>query len=144
MADSTFPADFCSQSTDVSVSGASASQEQLPATLGDYDLIEKLGEGGMGVVYKARQKQLDRIVALKVLPPDIGKDPAFAERFTREAKALAKLNHPQIVTIHDIGKPQSGLYYFVMEYVDGTDLRQVLQTGNLSPQESMAIVPQIC
>ena len=118
--------------------------EQIAGDFPQLEIIELLGRGGMGVVYKARQKQLDRIVALKVLPPGIGQDPAFAERFTREAKALAKLNHPQIVTIHDIGRTQSGLYYFVMEYVDGTDLRQVLQTGNLSPQESLAIVPQIC
>ncbi|MCH9023166.1 MAG: serine/threonine protein kinase, partial [Planctomycetes bacterium] len=118
--------------------------EQIAGDFPQLEIIELLGRGGMGIVYKARQKQLDRIVALKILPPDIGKDPAFAERFTREAKALAKLNHPQIVTIHDIGKTQSGLYYFVMEYVDGTDLRQVLQTGNLTTQEALAIVPQIC
>ncbi|MCH8218638.1 MAG: serine/threonine protein kinase [Planctomycetes bacterium] len=118
--------------------------DQIAGDFPQLEIIELLGRGGMGVVYKARQKQLDRIVALKILPPGIGQDPAFAERFTREAKALAKLNHPQIVTIHDIGKTQSGLYYFVMEYVDGTDLRQVLQTGNLSPQEALAIVPQIC
>ena len=67
----------------------------------------------MGAVYKARQKELDRIIALKILPPNIGKDAAFAERFTREAKALAKLNYPGIVTIHEFGQA-NGLYFFVM------------------------------
>ena len=71
------------------------------------------GCGGMGAVYKARQKNLDRSVALKILPPDIGRDPAFAARFAREAKALAKLNHPNIVTLYEVG--QAGdLFYFLM------------------------------
>jgi hypothetical protein len=94
----------------------------------------------MGAVYKARQPTLDRIVALKILPKR--DDPAFAERFTREARALAKLSHPGIVTVHDFG--QAGdLYYFVMEYVEGVNLRQA-ERGKLSPAEALAIVPQIC
>ena len=77
----------------------------------------------MGAVYKARQKNLDRIVALKVMPPEAAKDPAFAERFAREARALARLNHPNIVTVYDFG--QTGdVYYLLMEYVDGVNLRQ--------------------
>ena len=72
----------------------------------------------MGAVYKARQKQLDRLVALKILPPLIGQDEAFAERFMREARSLARLNHPRIVSIHDFGHTEAGLYYFIMEYVD--------------------------
>ena len=79
----------------------------------------------MGAVYRARQKELDRIVALKILPPDIGKDGAFAERFMREARALAKLNHPGIVTIYEFGRAE-GLYFFLMEYVDGVSLRELL------------------
>jgi len=67
------------------------------------EILELLGRGGMGAVYKARQKQLDRVVALKILPPGIGHDAAFAERFVREAKALAKLNHPNIVTLYEFG-----------------------------------------
>ena len=107
------------------------------------DISELLGCGGMGAVYKARQKNLDRLVALKILPPDIGSAPAFAERFAREAKALAKLNHPNIVTLYEFG--QAGeLFYFLMEYVDGVNLGQLLRSGRVSPREALAIVPQIC
>ncbi len=106
------------------------------------EILELIGQGGMGAVYKARQKELDRIVALKILPPSIG-DAAFAERFAREAKALARLNHPGIVTIYDFGR-SNGLYFFLMEYVDGATLRQVLQGGRISPREALAIVPAIC
>ena len=107
------------------------------------EVLEPLGCGGMGAVYKARQKNLDRFVALKILPAGIGSDPAFAVRFSREAKALAKLNHPNIVTIHDFG--QAGeLFYFLMEYVDGVNLGQLLRSGRISSREALAIVPQIC
>jgi serine/threonine-protein kinase len=97
----------------------------------------------MGAVYKARQLGLDRWVALKILPPDASRDPAFAQRFGREARALAKLNHPHIVSVFDSGQA-GGLYYFVMEYVDGVNLREAIQTSELGPQEAMAIVPQLC
>jgi serine/threonine protein kinase len=83
--------------------------EELARKFPQLEIIELIGRGGMGAVYKARQKELDRIVALKILPPGIGEDAAFAERFTREAKALARLNHPGIVTIHDSGRAD-GLY----------------------------------
>jgi tRNA A-37 threonylcarbamoyl transferase component Bud32 len=109
----------------------------------ELDLLEIIGRGGMGAVYKARQKQLDRIIALKILPPEIGHDTAFAERFAREAQAMARLNHPHIVTIHDFGQ-RGELFFFVMEYVDGLNLRQLLETGNISTKEALAIVPQIC
>ena len=98
----------------------------------------------MGAVYKARQKQLDRLVALKILPPQVDQAEAFAERFTREARSLAKLNHSHIVTVHDFGHTEAGLYYFIMEFVDGTDLRRVIQTGELSENQALAVVPQIC
>jgi ribosomal protein L7/L12/predicted Ser/Thr protein kinase len=97
----------------------------------------------MGAVYKARQPHLDRLVALKVLPPTTGRGTAFAERFAREARTLAKLNHPHIVTVYDSGQAE-GLYYILMEYVDGVNLRQALRAGRLSPREALAIVPQIC
>jgi len=95
------------------------------------ELLEILGHGGMGAVYKAKQKELDRAVALKILPPGIGTDPAFAERFAREAKALARLNHPGIVTIHDFGRVD-GLYYFLMEFVDGVPLQRLLEQSRVS------------
>jgi hypothetical protein len=79
---------------------------ELAALFPQLEILELIGQGGMGAVYKARQKQLDRIVALKILPPGIGDDPAFAERFTREAKALAKLNHPGIVTLYEFGRAE--------------------------------------
>jgi serine/threonine protein kinase len=117
--------------------------EELARNFPQLEIIELIGRGGMGAVYKARQRELDRIVALKILPPGIGDDAAFAERFTREAKALARLNHPGIVTIHDSGRA-GGLYFFVMEFVDGVDLRQLLSAGRVHPREALAIVPQIC
>jgi tRNA A-37 threonylcarbamoyl transferase component Bud32 len=107
------------------------------------EIIQLLGQGGMGIVYKARQPKLDRMVALKVLPLEASRDPHFAERFAREAKALARLNHPNIVAVHDSG--QAGEYfYFIMEYVEGTNLRQMMRAGQVSPREALVIVPRIC
>ena len=170
---------------------------ELAPLFPQLEILELIGKGGMGAVYKARQKQLDRIVALKILPPGIGDDPAFAERFTREARALAKLNHPGIVTLYEFGvaagilpavepgfqpggksagstervdktgiaasaeadpggrmpaataqtpdaRPQTQLYFFLMEFVDGVNLRQLLHASRISPREALAIVPQIC
>ncbi|HKW30414.1 MAG TPA: serine/threonine-protein kinase [Verrucomicrobiae bacterium] len=107
------------------------------------EILGLLGHGGMGAVYKARQRGLDRTVALKILPPEISTEPAFAERFAREARALARLSHPNIVTVFDLGKSGS-LYYFLMEFVDGVNLRQLLQTHRLTPRETLGILPQIC
>ena len=117
--------------------------EEIAGFFPQLEVLEFIGQGGMGAVYKARQKQLDRVVALKILPPDIGDNPAFAERFAREAQAMAKLNHPGIVTIHDFGQTD-GLFYFLMEFVDGATLRQLQTTAQVSPREALAIVPQIC
>src|SRR2546428_53792 len=75
--------------------------EEIAAHFPQLEILELIGRGGMGAVYKARQKQLDRIVALKILPPGIGDQASFAERFTREARSLAKLNHPGIVTLYE-------------------------------------------
>ncbi|MBL9135396.1 MAG: serine/threonine protein kinase [Verrucomicrobiales bacterium] len=140
-------------------------QPPLPAELAplfpQLDILEFIGKGGMGAVYKVRQKQLDRVVALKILPPGTGEDPSFAERFAREAKALAKLNHPGIVTLYEFGQasPPSGrsgdatprdakvpptVFYFLMEFVDGVNLKQLLVQGRVSPREALAIVPQLC
>ena len=117
--------------------------EELARYFPELEIIELLGRGGMGAVYKVRQKRLERLVALKILPPNVGQDPSFAERFEREAKALAQLHHPNIVTLYDSGQVD-GLFYFFMEFVDGMNLRQMLDTGHISPREALAIVPQIC
>jgi len=118
-----------------------------PAELGQHfpqlEMLALLGQGGMGAVYKARQTKLDRLVAVKILPPEVARDPAFAERFSREARSLARLNHPHIVTVHDFGDVD-GLYYFTMEYVDGRNLRDLLQAGALPAAQVLAIVPQLC
>ncbi len=123
---------------------------ELAPMFSQLEIIELIGKGGMGAVYKARQKQLDRLVALKILPPGIGQDAAFAERFTREAKALARLNHPGIVTLYEFGMAPGTtqgavpLYFFLMEFVDGVNLRQLLNNGRIASREALAIVPQIC
>jgi tRNA A-37 threonylcarbamoyl transferase component Bud32 len=116
---------------------------ELASHFPQLEVLELIGQGGMGAVYKARQTKLDRVVALKVLPPEWGSDPAFAERFGREARTLAKLNHPHIVAVHDFGEA-GGLCYLVMEYVDGPNLREVLQAGKLQPEQALAVIPQIC
>ncbi len=149
------------------------SVEEIAPLFPQLEILELIGQGGMGAVYKARQKELDRIVALKILPREIGETPGFAERFTREARALAKLNHPGIVTLYEFGKCSASvplasdpkqsrasvplasaqenasethalLYYFLMEYVDGLNLRHLLRNGRIEPREALAIVPQIC
>jgi len=117
--------------------------QQLAEHFPQLQVLELVGSGGMGAVYKARQPGLDRLVALKILPPEVGRDPAFAERFAREARALARLGHPHIVAIHDSGQA-NGFYYFVMEFVEGANLRQMIRDGKLQPEEALAIVPQIC
>lgn len=97
----------------------------------------------MGVVYKARQKSLDRLVALKLLAPEKEKDPAFAERFVTEAQALARLDHPNIVTVYDFGETE-GFFYLLMEYVDGVNLRAAMGEGQLEAEQALTIVPPIC
>jgi len=118
-----------------------------PAKLAEFfpqlEILELLGQGGMGAVYKARQPGLDRVVALKILPPQASADAGFAERFNREARALAKLSHPNIVAVYDFGQAH-GLHYLVMEYVDGPNLRQIERTNKLSTREALQIIPQIC
>ena len=101
----------------------------LGTNLGGFKLIEKVGQGGMGAVFKARQVSLDRDVALKILPPRIAqRDPVFVERFIREARTSAKLNHPNIVQGIEVGKDEgTGLYYFAMEYIDGPSVKMLIK-----------------
>jgi serine/threonine protein kinase len=116
---------------------------ELAKLFPQLEILECLGRGGMGAVYKARQPRLERFVALKILAPEKQSDPQFAERFEREARALARLNHPNIVAVFDSGEVQ-GHFYLVMEFVDGLTLRQVIRNGKLSPAEALQIVPKIC
>ena len=117
--------------------------EEIARLFPQLEILGFLGKGGMGAVYKARQASLDRFVALKVLPPELSREPGFAERFNREAQALARLNHPNIVAVHDFGRVGE-LPYLVMEFVDGANLRQAEQAARLTPEQALAIVPQIC
>lgn len=102
-----------------------------------------VGCGGMGAVYRARQPELDRLVAVKILPQVKENAEAYEQRFIREARALAKLNHPNIITVFDFGKIQ-GLYYFVMEYIDGVTLREAINGGQMAAKDALAIVSQLC
>ncbi len=144
---------------------------EITALFPQLEILECLGRGGMGVVYKARQPRLNRLVALKILAQEKDRDGQFTERFAREAQALARLSHPNIVTVHDFGcvgsrrgnekdvsqsattppphvggyeSASGGLFYLVMEFVDGLNLRQLLLNGKLAPEQAMTIVPKIC
>jgi len=117
--------------------------EELRPLFPQLEILELIGKGGMGAVYKVRQPALDRFVALKILPAHAATDPGFADRFNREARALARLQHPRIVAVHDFGVA-GDLHYLVMEYVDGPNLRQVQRNGRLTPAQALRIVPEIC
>jgi predicted Ser/Thr protein kinase len=116
-----------------------ALQPQFPG----YEIDVLLGMGGAGFVYRARHLGLDRLVALKVLRPSLAKDPAFAERFEREARALASLDHRGIVGIHDFGRA-GDWFYLTLEYIEGASLRDLLTTGRLGLRDVLALVPQLC
>jgi tRNA A-37 threonylcarbamoyl transferase component Bud32 len=117
--------------------------EELAKLFPHLEILELLGQGGMGAVYKARQIKLDRFVALKILPPAVADDRDFAERFAREARALAKLSHPNIVGVHDFGQ-NAGLFYLMMEFVDGVNLRQAIQLGKLRAEQALSLVRDLC
>src|SRR3954466_11379526 len=106
--------------------------------IANFELLERIGQGGMGTVFKARQVSMDRIVALKILPPSMAKQKKFIERFVREARASARLNHPNIVNGIDVGH-DSGLYYFAMEYVEGENLKDTVKKGRISEERVIEI-----
>jgi serine/threonine protein kinase len=122
---------------------APPTQEELAVAFPQLEILELIGQGGMGYVFKARQPKIERLVALKILPQSLAADPAFAERFTREGRMLARLNHPNIVTLHDFGQA-GGFFYLLMEFVDGVNLRQAMKVGRFTPAQALSIVPKIC
>ncbi|MCX6847720.1 MAG: SUMF1/EgtB/PvdO family nonheme iron enzyme [Verrucomicrobia bacterium] len=122
------------------------SPEELQALLPQYEITALIGRGGMGAVYRGRQANLDRPVAIKILPPGLDEtDATFSERFRNEALAMAKLNHPGLVAVYDFGKTSNGMLYIVMEFVDGTDVAQMMaKKGRLSSEHAMAITAHVC
>jgi len=121
-----------------------------PAELGtmlapQYEVIDLLGHGGMGAVYKGRQTRLNRLVAIKLLPPDFASDSQFAVRFEREAQSMAALSHPAIVPVYDFGETSNGWLYFVMELVEGTDVQRLIDRKvKLPPDHALAISAHVC
>jgi serine/threonine protein kinase len=112
------------------------------AKLGPYEIQSPLGAGGMGEVYRARDTRLDREVAIKVLPTSLSSDGSLKQRLEREAKAISKLSHPHICTLHDIGH-QDGVDFLVMEYLEGETLEQRLSKGPLPPEQTIRIAAQM-
>jgi eukaryotic-like serine/threonine-protein kinase len=110
--------------------------------LGPYEIIDRVAAGGMGEVFKARDTRLNRTVAIKILPPDVAGDPLARERFEREARAIARLTHPHICTLHDVGR-QDGLDYLVLEFVEGDTLEDRLVRGALPVAEALKVAAQI-
>ena len=111
-------------------------------TFGDYEILVELGRGGMGAVYKARNRTLGRVVALKVLLPYRRESPDTLERFLREARSLAQLDHHNIVAVHHVGV-RDGLQFIEMQYVDGPPLAERLKRGPLEVGEDTSIVEQV-
>ncbi len=111
-------------------------------TLSHFEIIEAIGRGGMGEVYKAKDTRLDRTVAIKVLPPHLADHPELKQRLEREARAISSLNHPHICTLHDIGE-QDGTPFLVMEYVEGETLAERLKKGALPLDQALRYAIEI-
>jgi serine/threonine protein kinase len=118
----------------------------LQQALPQYEIIQFIARGGMGAVYKGSQKTLKRPVAIKIMPPDVEDGTMqFAARFRQEAQAMARLSHPNIVAVFDAGETPAGMLYFVMEFVEGTDLAQLIASeGRLEPGRAVQIITEVC
>jgi serine/threonine protein kinase len=129
----------------LAVSPAPEAEESTLPEIPGYTLLELIGNGGMGAVYRATQDSLGREIALKIISPTLARDPAFAVRFEREARTLASLSHPHIVTIHDAGTTPVGRMFLAMEWIKGTDLARLLQDhGQLAGADALRITRQLC
>jgi hypothetical protein len=117
--------------------------DEIAAAFPDLEVEGFLGAGGMGCVYRVRETSSGRVSALKVLPRELATDPAFAERFDREARTLSRLQHPNIVGIHRFGQ-SGGFCYLLMEHVDGANLRQALRAGRFTPEQALSLIPHLC
>jgi len=120
------------------------SPEVVARLLPQFRIESLIGRGGMGAVYKGVQVTLARPVAIKLLPAEMVHDEEFVARFEREARTLAKMRHARIVIVHDFGQTSEGHPYFVMEYIEGTDLRRILRGPGLKPEQALEIVGQLC
>ena len=116
---------------------------EIASAFPGLEVLGHLGTGGMGCVYRVRERDSGRISALKVLPRELAADPAFVERFEREARTLSRLRHPHIVGVHGFGQA-GGFCFLLMEFVDGANLRQALRSGRFTPQQALALIPPIC
>lgn len=116
---------------------------EIASAFPDLEVLGHLGSGGMGCVYRVRERDSGRISALKVLPRELAADPAFVERFEREARTLARLRHPHIVGVHGFGQA-GGFCFLLMEFVDGANLRQALRSGRFTPHQALALIPPLC
>lgn len=123
---------------------SSPSVDELAASFPQFEIKRLIGRGGMGMIYHARQKNLERDVAIKVIDRRFPRDSEFFDRFEREAKALAKFSHPNVVTIFDYGHTESGQAYLVMEYVHGLNLREAMEAMTIELEEAISIVKQVC
>src|ERR1700693_4302355 len=110
--------------------------------LGPYEIVAPLGAGGMGEVYQARDSRLGRIIAIKILPPELASDSDRLHRFEREARSTSGLNHPNIVTIYDLGQDGS-THYIAMEMIEGKTLRELLAGGSLPIRKVIEIAAQV-
>lgn len=118
--------------------------EELESCFPGYTGFRFIDRGGMGAVYSAMQTSLERRVAVKILPPDLGNDTLFVDGFHREARLLARLQHPHIVAVYDFGRNEAGYLFIVMEYVDGTSLFEIMKHGQLPLQRTLQIIAQVC